>query len=144
MVPGAWGRGSEGEQGIGWDLDVGCVLPPVPPRRWSRRALLGLGLFWAGIWKLNAAHCAGRLAGKLSMATRPIHKAPYGFLGGGGSELSREVNLCCLFCSASLCKWSRGRWKRGALPPGHGFCSAKVPSGTSQRASPCSQRWSSL
>lgn len=37
-------------------------------------------------------------AGKLSMATLPIHKAPYGFFGGGGNESSRKVNLCLWWC----------------------------------------------
>lgn len=39
-------------------------------------------LFWPGICKLNAGCCAGSLAGRLSMATLPIHKAPYGFWRG--------------------------------------------------------------
>lgn len=49
----------------------------------------------------------------------PIHKAPYGFLGGGGNGLSRKFNLCCLlFCSFWLSHWSRGRWEHHALSPG--------------------------
>lgn len=50
----------------------------------------------------------------------PIHKAPYGFLGGGGKGLSRKFNLCCLlFCSFWLSWRSRGSVTRCPLgvPP---------------------------
>lgn len=72
-------------------------------------------LFWPGICKLNAGYCAGRLAGRLSMATLPIHKAPYGFFWRGREWIQQQsqplfVVLFVLVECGELETLSAGSW----------------------------------
>ena len=48
------------------------------------------------------------------MATLPIHKAPYGFFGGGGNESSRKVNLCLWWCLSLLSDVEHGEAETGS------------------------------
>lgn len=81
-------------------------------------------LFWPGICELNAGYCAGRRAGRLSMATLPIHKAPYGFFGRGRERIQQKSQplFVVLFVFALRGAWGGGNmecWLLGTASAGH-------------------------